>query len=51
VMTPAGSVADHVVALTLRAAGDGGAGPMAGGTDRAQRTGQTPLMVRAGGTP
>jgi hypothetical protein len=31
--------------------GAGGAGPLAGGTDRLQRTGEPPLMMRAGGTP
>jgi hypothetical protein len=53
VMTPAGSAADHVVtlALALRAAGDGGAGPMAGRAGRTQRTGQTPYTERAAGTP
>jgi hypothetical protein len=47
-MALAGSVADHVVALALRAAGDGGAGPMAGRAARIQRTGETPLYGSRG---
>jgi hypothetical protein len=41
-----GAGADHSAALSLA-----GAGPLAGSAGRMQRTGRTPLMMRAGATP